>query len=84
MPPIRNVESIEKDFAELLVSHLPGAVARDKLERLWDEVNTAAARLVLTRQVSPYLSLLKRMQEVFEIRYREGRPINGKAVRRTR
>lgn len=79
---IRSIESFEEDFAKLLASPLPVAIAREKLERLWDEVNIAAAQLVLTQHVDPYLTLLKRMQQAFEFRYNPSRPENGIPARR--
>lgn len=63
---VRSPDEIEQDFAELLTSRLPVAVASEKFERLWDETNTAAAKLVATGQGLPYISLLKRMHETFE------------------
>ncbi len=81
MPSFRPVTEIERDFATVLVSHLPAIVIRERLEPLWDEANIAAGELVLTTQAASYLSLLKRMQATFEKRdyadrfaRREGNP----------
>lgn len=75
--PARSPEAIDKDFADLMASKLPGTVARDKFERLWDETNAIAAQTVLTPQGQKYLALLKRMHQTFESRYPESGPING-------
>ena len=82
MSSFRPVAEIEQDFADLLASHLPLAIARDKLERLWDETNIAAAQLMPTTQMAPYISLLNRMQDALETRYHKRRSINGNTVRR--
>lgn len=79
---LRPIAEIELDFANLLVSRLPVAIARDKFERLWDEANAVAGQLVLTSQVTPYLALLQRMHDAFESRYAQRRMTNGNAVRR--
>jgi hypothetical protein len=68
--PARTPEAIEKDFADLIASKLPVTLAREKFERLWDETNSVAARLVASEQGRPYLSLLRRMHETFESQYR--------------
>ena len=77
----RPIEDIESDFAILLASGLPGRIAREQFERLWDEVNAVAARLVPTSQAEPYLALLSRMHTSFEHRYPESRQQNGRALR---
>ncbi|WP_454826978.1 hypothetical protein [Paraburkholderia xenovorans] len=79
---VRSPEAIDQDFAELIASGLPGSVARDKFERLWDEANAIAAEIVLTPRGQQYLSLLKRMHQTFESRYPAGRPVNGSGIRR--
>ncbi|EIF35173.1 hypothetical protein BCh11DRAFT_02986 [Burkholderia sp. Ch1-1] len=78
---VRSPEAIDRDFAELIASGLPGTVARDKFERLWDEANAIAAEIVLTPQGQKYLSLLKRMHQTFESRYPARRPANGFVIR---
>ncbi|SDH78839.1 hypothetical protein [Paraburkholderia phenazinium] len=80
--PARMPEAIEKDFMDLMASRLPVTVAREKFERLWDEVNTSAAQLVGTERGSPYLALLKRMHETFENHYRGGPQRQGRDGRR--
>jgi hypothetical protein len=80
--PARPPEAIDKDFAELMASQLPGPPARDKFERLWDEANSIAAQTILTPQGQQYLSLLKRMHQTFESRYPDNKPINGSGSRR--
>lgn len=76
--PSRPIQEIESDFDDLMASRLPGTVARDKFERLWDETNSAAAELVSTSGVTPYLSLLKRMHQAFEYRYGQVFGTNGR------
>jgi hypothetical protein len=68
--PARTPEAIDKDFTDLMASRLSVTVAREKFERLWDEVNSVAAQLISTEQGRPYLALLKRMHETFENHYR--------------
>ncbi|MGF6723891.1 hypothetical protein P3T43_003256 [Paraburkholderia sp. GAS41] len=68
--PARTPEAIDKDFTDLMASRLPVTVAREKFERLWDEANSVAARLVGTEPGRSYLALLKRMHETFENHYR--------------
>jgi hypothetical protein len=68
--PARPPEAIENDFTDLMASRLPITVAREKFERLWDEANSVAARLVSSEQGKPYLVLLRRMHEAFESHYR--------------
>ncbi len=75
--PARSAQAIDRDFEDLIASRLPGTIARDKFERLWDETNAVAAEMVLTAQGQPYISLLKRMHQTFESRYPGGTPTNG-------
>jgi hypothetical protein len=67
--PVRSVREIENDFAEVLASPLPAAIALDKLERLWNDANLGAGLLLPEEPGLPYLALLKRLQETFD-RYR--------------
>lgn len=69
--PSRPPEEIERDLADLMASPLPVSIARDEFERLWDETNALAARLVPTAEGEPYISLLKRMHEAFSQHYGE-------------
>ena len=64
--PIRTVEEIEKDFSDLMSSHIPATVIRDGFEQLWDEANSIAAAMMLSEASRPYIALLTRMQRVFE------------------
>jgi hypothetical protein len=80
----RSPEAIDSDFADLMASKLPVAVARDKFERLWDEANAIAAQLVLTPEGPRYVSLLKRMHQMFESQYSLRGPINGHESKRSR
>jgi hypothetical protein len=79
--PARTPEAIERDFVDLMASRLPVTLAREKFERLWDETNGVAARLVSTERGRPYLSLLRRMHETFENHYR-GAPQRNPGERR--
>jgi hypothetical protein len=78
----RSAEAIDKDFADLMASEMPGAVARDKFESLWDEINAIAAQTIDTAAGQQYLSLLKRMHQTFESRYPAKGAMNGYGKRR--
>jgi hypothetical protein len=67
--PARSPEAIDRDFADLMASKMPGALARVKFEMLWDEANAIAAQTVHTAEGQQYISLLKRMHQTFEGRY---------------
>ena len=54
---------------ELVSSGLPFAIASEKFERLWDEVNLAAASVISSPEVNRYIALLIRMQGVYESQY---------------
>lgn len=73
----RPVGDMEKDFVELLASRLPLAIASEKFERLWDEVNMAAASVISYPEVDGYIALLIRMQGVYESQYRGRTHMNG-------
>ncbi len=73
----RPVGDMEKDFLELLASRLPLAIASEKFERLWDEVNSAAASVISYPEVNGYIALLKRMQGAYESQYRGSTHMNG-------
>ncbi|RKT26404.1 hypothetical protein B0G69_2149 [Paraburkholderia sp. RAU2J] len=79
--PGRSPEAIDQDFADLMASKMPSAVARDKFERLWDEVNAIAVKTVHTAEGQRYISLLKRMHQTFEDRYPVGGVVNGHGKR---
>jgi hypothetical protein len=66
--PIRTVEEIEKDFSDLMSSHIAATLIHDGLEQLWDEANSIAAAMMLTEVSHPYIALLARMQRAFEAR----------------
>ncbi|MFL9933023.1 hypothetical protein P0D88_28250 [Paraburkholderia sp. RL18-103-BIB-C] len=81
--PARSPEAIDRDFADLMAAQLPGAPARDKFERLWDEANSIAAQTILTPQGQQYLSLLKRMHQAFESRYSSNGSVNDSGRQRS-
>ncbi|KNH06894.1 hypothetical protein BRCH_01823 [Candidatus Burkholderia brachyanthoides] len=58
-PSFRPIEAIERDFVEAHTATLPPQPALDKFERLWDEVNDAAASLLPDESGMPYLALLR-------------------------
>jgi len=74
-PARRAVGDIENDFVELVASGLPFAIASEEFERLWDEVNLAAASVISSPEVNGYIALLIRMQGVYESQY--SRSMNG-------
>jgi hypothetical protein len=67
---------MENDFVELVASRLPAPIASEKFERLWDEVNLAAASVMSSPEVNGYIALLRRMQRVYESQYRRSSHIN--------
>lgn len=73
----RTAGDMENDFLELVASRLPLAIASEKFERLWDEVNSAAASVISSPEVNRYIALLIRMQGVYESHYRAGLHLNG-------
>ena len=76
--PRRSVADMENDFVELVASRLPFAIASEKFERLWDEVNLAAASVISSPEVNGYIALLIRMQGVYELHYRGSMHMNGR------
>jgi len=72
----RSVGDLENDFVELVASWLPLAIASERFERLWDEVNLAAASVISCPEVNGYIALLIRMQGVYESKYRGRAYIN--------
>jgi hypothetical protein len=73
----RSAADMENDLAELLASRLPTAIASEKFERLWDEVNLAAASVISCPEVNGYIALLVRMQGVYESHYKAATHMNG-------
>ena len=73
----RSVEDIEDDFVQLVASRLPLLIASEMFERLWDEVNSAAASVISCPEVNAYIALLIRMQGVYESHYRANTHMNG-------
>jgi hypothetical protein len=69
-PVRRSVGELEDDFAELQASRLSLSIANEKFERLWDEVNSAAASVISRPELNGYIALLIRMQGVYDSRYR--------------
>jgi hypothetical protein len=80
--PARSAEAIDRDFADLMASKMPGPVARDKFETLWDEANSIAAQTVHMIEGQEYIALLKRMHATFEDRYPSDSVTNGQLKRR--
>lgn len=74
----RPAGDLEFDFAELLAARLPLSIANEKFERLWDEVNSVAAGVVLQPEVNDYIALLKRMHSAYESRYRANVHVRGR------
>ena len=73
----RSVGDMENDFVELVASRLPFAIATEKFERLWDEVNLAAGSVISSPEVNGYIALLIRMQGVYESQYTRSGRTNG-------
>ncbi len=66
-PSFRPIEAIERDFVEVRTATLPPQPALDnKFERLWDELNGAAAHLLPDESGMPYLALLRLLQDEFD------------------
>jgi hypothetical protein len=74
----RPVGDMENDFVDLVASRLPLAIASEKFERLWDEVNSAATSLMSCPEVNRYVALLIRMQGVYESQYIGSTHMNGR------
>jgi hypothetical protein len=74
---VRSLEVVEGDFYDLVESRVPVVLACEIFERLWDEVNSIVAQDVSATSVTPYILLLKRMQELFDARYLDRLRING-------
>jgi hypothetical protein len=64
--PHRPAEAIERDFLDVRAATLPFQVSADKIERLWDEINEAAANLLPDEGGMPYLALLRQLQDEFD------------------
>ena len=79
-PVRRSVGDLENDFAKLLASRLPLAMITEEFERLWDEVNSAAASVISRPEVDGYIALLKRMQRTYESHCGASIHINGRRV----
>jgi hypothetical protein len=62
----RPAEAIERDFLDVRAATLPFQVSADKFERLWDEINDAAASLLPDEDGMPYLALLRQLQDEFD------------------
>jgi len=71
---------MENDFVELVAARLPLAIASEKFESLWDEVNLAAAGVISRPEVNRYIALLIRMQGVYESKYRGSMHLNGRGA----
>jgi hypothetical protein len=66
----RPADAIERDFLDVRGAALPFQVCADKIERLWDEINDAAASLLPDEGGMPYLALLRQLQDELDRRKR--------------
>jgi hypothetical protein len=66
----RPADAIERDFLDVRGAALPFQVCADKIERLWDEINEAAASLLPDEGGLPYLALLRQLQDELDRRKR--------------
>jgi hypothetical protein len=65
----RSPSEIERDISNLLASRLTSGAKKERLDIVWDEVNIAAMEVFDDPDVRLYVSLLRKMQDIYDSRF---------------
>lgn len=65
----RSPSEIEKDISSLLTSRLTSEAKKERLDIVWDEVNIAAMAVFDEPDVRLYVSLLRKIQDIYDDRF---------------